>query len=284
MRETRKQQAEQTLEALERGAYRNARGEQVVLADALRACVAHTRCYSAEAVMRLEVERLGAARQASAAVIEVTQETTLQASARLARGGEWRRVGVLNFASARHPGGGFQSGAQAQEESLARASGLFASLSACPEFYAAHQRERSLLYSDRMIHSPACPVFRTDDGAWLETPYSVDVVTSPAPNAGALHAHDAPELALVPDTVRRRSGRVLALLAHAGCDALVLGAWGCGVFGNDPHTVAAAFAGHLEPGSPLVGRFDLIVFAVYDTQPERNVYRAFHQQFATHHA
>jgi uncharacterized protein (TIGR02452 family) len=170
MRETRKQQAEQTLQALERGAYRNAKGEQVVLADALRACVAHTHGNSAEAAMRLETELFRAARRASTAVIGVTQETFLQASARLARGGEWRRVGVLNFASAYQPGGDFQSGAPAQEESLARASGLYASLSTCPEFYAAHQRECSLSYSDRMIHSPACPVFRTDDGAWLETP------------------------------------------------------------------------------------------------------------------
>jgi uncharacterized protein (TIGR02452 family) len=52
---------------------------------------------------------------------------------------------------------------------------------------------------------------------------------------------------------------------------LVLGAWGCGVFGNEPATVAAAFATALRH-SPW---FDEIIFAVLDRQRAAPIYTAF---------
>jgi uncharacterized protein (TIGR02452 family) len=54
----------------------------------------------------------------------------------------------------------------------------------------------------------------------------------------------------------------------------VLGAWGCGVFRNDPRVVAAAFAGHLRRG-PWSGRFERVVFSVLDTSPSRETFAAF---------
>ena len=69
---------------------------------------------------------------------------------------------------------------------MARSSGLYHSLLKCQSYYHYHRVHRSGLYSDRMIHSPHCPVFRRDDGTLLEQPYFVDFVTAPAPNAGAV--------------------------------------------------------------------------------------------------
>ena len=152
----------------------------------------------------------------------------------------------MNFASAKNPGGGFLNGSQAQEESLARSSAMHASLLRAWEFYERHRVLPSLLYSDAMTLSPNCPIIRDDDGALLEEPRLATFITSPAPNAGAIANNRPQELPLIPDVLRRRSEFVLALAASQGYKCLVLGAWGCGVFRNDPRVVAAAFAEHLR--------------------------------------
>src|SRR5919108_730072 len=76
----------------------------------------------------------------------------------------------LNFASAKHPGGGFLGGARAQEETLARASGLYASLVGNP-MYAFHKAQDDPMYSNYAIYAPDVPVLRTDEGLLLSEPY-----------------------------------------------------------------------------------------------------------------
>ena len=95
-------------------------------------------------------------------------------------------IGVLNFASAKKPGGGFINGAQAQEESIARSSTLYPSLTS-PEgrkFYTHFQADRdNAYYTHAMVYSPAVVLFRGDMGD-LKKPIDVDVLTSAAVNAG----------------------------------------------------------------------------------------------------
>jgi uncharacterized protein (TIGR02452 family) len=157
---------------------------------------------------------------------------------------------------------------------LARSSALHASLLRSREFYERHRSSRSLLYSDAMILSPGCPVFRDDDGNLLESPRHVTFITSPAPNRGAAATNAPHELPLIPDVFGRRSEYVLALAAAHGYKRLVLGAWGCGVFRNDPAIVARAFASHLRHGA-WFGRFERVVFSVLDTSPARATLAAF---------
>lgn len=189
---------------------------------------------------------------------------------------------MLNFASARNPGGGFLGGSQAQEESLARSSALYASLTceAAQPYYAHHRGERSALYSDRMILSPECPVLRSDDGELLDKPYRVDILTSAAPNAGALTAHRSPDIERVPSVLATRASKVLALAAHSGCEHLVLGAWGCGVFANDPRMVAQVFATLLTEDGPYRGRFATVSFSVRDGVEGQPVLTAFRDALA----
>jgi uncharacterized protein (TIGR02452 family) len=203
----------------------------------------------------------------------VHQATTLEAAGQLA--GQYQRVAVLNFASARNPGGGFLGGSQAQEESLARSSGLYTCLTQFKEMYSFNARPESTgLYSDHLIYSPAVPVLRADNGQWLPQPQLLDIITAPAVNAGAL-ARNSPELLpqLVP-TMRQRLRLVLAVAARHGVEALVLGAWGCGVFGNEPGQVAELFAEVLaEPG--VRARFRHLDFAIFDPKPPHSVLQAF---------
>ncbi|MFC5181455.1 TIGR02452 family protein [Actinomadura harenae] len=265
-REPRRAQARQTLEILERGGYRAPSGHEVDLSGALRASVDGTVLHRPEELAAMLSLLPPVADDAPRTRVEVTTETTLQAARRLGEGDGTEDPLALNFASAKNPGGGFLNGAHAQEEGLARASGLYASQRAAREYYEVHRELRDPLYTDHMIYSPGVPVFRTDTGALLDEPYSVAFITSPAPNRGATRDDD--KLAALPGVLRQRALKVLAAAAAHGHRRIVLGAWGCGVFRNDPSEVAEAFAAALRPdGGPFARRFETVVLAVYDTAP-----------------
>jgi uncharacterized protein (TIGR02452 family) len=272
-RSTRKELAEQTVAIVERGSYQSAGGRVIDIAEPVRACLDTTRFFPPEELKRLRQEVLARPVKGFATTLEVVNETTLAGVARLLSE-EQGPVAALNFASARNPGGGFLNGSQAQEESLARSSALYASLLRAWEYYERHRASPSLLYSDAMILSPDCPVFRDDDGRLLEEPRRVTFLTSPAPNAGAAADNRPEEVPLIPEVFRRRSEYVLALAASHGYRHLVLGAWGCGVFRNDPEVVAAAFVDHLRHGT-WSGRFERVVFSVLDSSPSRETLAAF---------
>ncbi|GAA1986148.1 TIGR02452 family protein [Kitasatospora viridis] len=198
--------------------------------------------------------------QGPAPRLEVTGEGSLQAAARLVgEGGE--PVGVLNFASARNPGGGYLRGARAQEEDLCRGALLYSCLLRVPEHYAAHRASSDLRYSHRVVFSPGVPVIRDGRGELLAAPHRVSFVTAPAPNAGQLALRSQGSPAELAELLTERAHRVLAVAARHGVRRLVLGAWGCGVFRNDPAQVADAFGSALERYGPA---FERVVFAVLD--------------------
>ncbi|MFB6612915.1 TIGR02452 family protein [Streptomyces sp. NPDC085524] len=268
--------ARENAEILAAGGYRTRSGRHVELAAALGKAKAKTRIYGPKRVIPDgEILRGGAA-----TAFEVTGESSTVAARRLAAGGLETpagvpRVAVLNFASARNPGGGYVRGAKAQEEALCRASALYETLLEAPEYYEVHRAERSTFYTDRVIHSPGVPVFRDDRGALLETPFLAGFLTSPAPNAGTIRRQEPDRAAEIPQALARRARLVLEVAVHEGYQRLVLGAWGCGVFRNDPDEVARAFAGLLT--GRFRGSFDRVVFAVLDRDPAPR--RAFERAF-----
>jgi uncharacterized protein (TIGR02452 family) len=255
----------ETLAILESGRYTSPRGVAVEIGPALAAAVAGTRVYRPDELPALLAggERPPAGPRAS---IEVTAETTQRALQRLHEEGAPEFV-ALNFASARNPGGGFLRGAKAQEEDLARASALYPCLLAARAYYDANRLEPSVLYTDHLIYSPAVPFFRAGAPALLEQPFLASVITAPAPNAGQALARDPRAGPAIDAALERRAGAVLAVARAEGHRHLVLGAWGCGVFRNDPAAVAEVFAGWLS-SSAFAGAFERVVFAVYG--PDRN--------------
>ncbi|MET8572384.1 TIGR02452 family protein [Streptomyces sp. NPDC004783] len=256
--------ARRTEQIVEAGAYRTPGGREVPLAAAVEAAREGTRVYGPEPV---EVRRAPPA----ATVVEVTGESSLEAARRL--GGE---VAVLNFASARNPGGGYLNGAQAQEEALCRASALYTCLLRARAFYDHHRAHRDPFYTDRVIHSPAVPVFRDDRGVLLERPYTAGFLTAAAPNAGVV-ARTAPQR--TGELGAALAERVLETAAAHGYRRLVLGAWGCGVFRNDPAQVAGAFRALLGPGGRFAPAFERVTFGILDRTPGGTVRSAFERAF-----
>ncbi|MBD2457405.1 TIGR02452 family protein [Nostoc sp. FACHB-87] len=271
--------AKSTLEILEIGSYISPNGHQVHIHQELQSCLDSTKCYSPENLCKIESEVFKSLPPFSDTEFEVRNETTLMGSERIAKSGKLPQIGVLNFASAKNPGGGFLKGAQAQEESLARSSALYKSLLKCREYYDFHRSERSLLYSNWMIYSPSCPVFKNDDGELLEQPYFVNFITSPAPNAGMIQKNQQHLSLQIPEVLMSRALKVLSLAAEHGCDTLILGAWGCGVFKNDPAIVAQIFADILLPGGQFWGRFQRVIFSVLDNSKQQQTFAEFDKRF-----
>jgi uncharacterized protein (TIGR02452 family) len=273
-RDTRKKIAESTLAALEQGAYQTADNHRVPLAEAQLAAQTGSLLYrpnQADELLRELDQPAG-----PLAEVRVYQATTLEAVAELAKQGG--RVGCLNFASARNPGGGFLGGSQAQEESLARSSGLYPCLTQFQEMYAYNaRRDSTCLYSDYLIYSPGVPVFRGEAGEWLAEPMAIDFITAPAVNAGALRRNSPELLPQLRPTTQHRLRLVLAAAARHGIDSLVLGAWGCGVFGNEPSEVAGLFAEALAE-ERIRGRFRRIDFAISDRKPPHDTLQAFENE------
>ena len=203
--------------------------------------------------------------------ITVENETTIDAIIRLAS--EETSLMCLNFASAKNPGGGFLGGSAAQEESLARSSGLYACIEPQQAYYQANRNLRSCLYTDHIIYSPAVPFFKDDEGTLLDNPVFLGVITAPAVNYGALAKNEPEKLSQAEPIMKRRVGRMLSICNEHGHDHLILGAWGCGVFRNDPKKMASYFAEYLLDGE-FCGVFRKVHFAVLDRR-DSGIFEAF---------
>ncbi|HIZ83758.1 MAG TPA: TIGR02452 family protein [Firmicutes bacterium] len=186
---------------------------------------------------------------------------------------------LMNFADPYTPGGGYLIGAAAQEEDICRRTTLYASLSH-QEAYEVYRLNRILhrpADTGCMIWSPNVYIFRDDMLRRTEDIAEISVLSLPAPNLNGAAAQMRPEE--VERVMLRRMENFFMKAAAEGCRLLVLGAWGCGVFGHDPHRVADCFYRTLfEKG--LGAFFQEIVFAVLDHTPEQRNFRAFAEKFS----
>jgi uncharacterized protein (TIGR02452 family) len=203
-------------------------------------------------------------------VVQIANETTLGAGRRLVDRG--LRPLALNFANWIVPGGGFLTGARAQEEVLCRSSALYRTLLDDP-MYEAHRQNPQPQSTDWAILSPNVPVFRKDDGTSLDYPWLLSFITCAAPYAPGVGQPRAGDL------LQRRIHRFLAIARAYGYCTLVLGAWGCGAFENDPVRTAADFRSALE--HEFSGAFSEVVFAITDWSQERRFLGPFRDVLAS---
>jgi uncharacterized protein (TIGR02452 family) len=209
-------------------------------------------------------------------LVTVTNHRTLEAAGLIHEKNPDKRIGVLNFASATNPGGGVVWGSSAQEESLCRCSTLYPVLnqkSLLVNYYDFHRSRQNSLYTDRCIYTPSVKVIKsdTDYPERLDSNrfFDVDVITCAAPNLR--HAEPISDAELERLHLQR-GRRILDVAVENKIDCLVLGAFGCGAFRNNPQVVAKVYAKLMEE---FKGAFDLVEFAVFYWGNEITNYKAF---------
>ena len=184
-------------------------------------------------------------------------------------------MAVLNFASSTNPGGGVINGSSAQEECLCRTSTLYKSLSskeAVGLFYEPHRAELDGFYNDDIIYTPQVAVFKTDEELPKNLPlkdrFFVNVITCAAPNLSRIKEAGLPcsEERLREVFMKRMKRIVEVALANAN-DTLILGAFGCGAFGNDARLVAECWKEVLKD---YLHAFKIIEFAVFCKGDDKN--------------
>jgi uncharacterized protein (TIGR02452 family) len=179
---------------------------------------------------------------------------------------------ALNFANGTETGGGFLRGATAQEEALCRSSGLYATLIDDPMYEFHRKRDLWAEASDWAILSPNVPVFRDDRGMELDVPWLLSFITCAAPYAPSVGYPRSGAM------LQKRIVRVLSVALAYGYTELILGAWGCGAFGNDLQSTASDFRSALE--GEFAGTFGRVVFAITDWSPERRFLGPFRAVFS----
>lgn len=221
--------------------------------------------------------------------ISVTRDRSYQAAMRLAKENPGKKIAVMNFANAFHAGGGVTRGASAQEECLCRCSTLYPLLyrrSLRDSYYKHHHDLNTSKASDSLIYTEGVVICKTDDehpkrmvqDDWVK----VDVITIAAPD---LRTKSNMYAAIVGNGSFMNNAELFGyhvkhaihmftVAASKGADILVLGAFGCGAFQNDPSVVARAYKVALEE-FPKV--FDKIEFAVYCSPRDQRNYEEFHK-------
>ena len=205
-----------------------------------------------------------------------------------------KKVCVLNFASASNPGGGVEKGASAQEECLCRTSTLYFSLNTKEMrdgFYGPHRRMRNPIHNDDIIYTPDVVVLKTDTDKPVrrkeEEWFKVDVISCAAPNLRNMPSNsynsgdgDLPARPTDDELYQiqfRRFKRILEVAAAMKEEVLILGAFGCGAFENNPSVVAKAAKDAVELYKK---NFEIIEFAVFCTPDRKENYEAFRKAFS----
>lgn len=266
--------ASQTMEMLNNGFYINKNNQRVEIKEVLDFAISQSKLYKPDDFQTLEVNvKAILENRKFHTAVEVINESTIAAAIRLANE---PNLACLNFASAKNPGGGFLGGAQAQEESIARASGLYPCINQMQEMYSYNRRLKTCLYSDYTIFSKDVPIIRNNEDELLDNFFKVSIITAPAVNTGVVKQREPENIHRIEDVMRRRITMILNIALVNNIEALILGAWGCGVFQNDPNTIAQLFAEQLN--GTYNKAFKKITFAILDN-PKKATIATFEKAF-----
>lgn len=258
------------------------------LKEAIEYSVAKTKVYGEE--KKIKLDSIALEKFKKDCVITVSTCRSLEAAQRQKREQSGIKIGVLNFASATNPGGGVTKGSNAQEECLCRCSTLYPVLKQkelWKNYYEFHRKKTDTIYTDTCIYTPDIYVIKTDQNVPEQLPeeewYKVDIISCAAPNlrekpnnymnpgnAQNKKAEVTEEKLL--EIHKKRGRKILECAIRNQIECLILGAFGCGAFCNNPQIVATAYKSIL----PMYRRaFQKIEFAVYCSPKDKRNFEIF---------
>lgn len=143
---------------------------------------------------------------------------------------------VLNFSSYKNPGGMFYEGSKAQEECLCHESYLYNVLKEIKDFYEWNKKNlNKALYKNRAIYSKNVRFLRGEESV------RVDVLTCASPNFKAANKYKNVTREENHEVLKNRIKFIKNICENHEVKTLILGAYGCGVFRQDPYEVALLF-------------------------------------------
>lgn len=173
------------------------------------------------------------------------------------------KTAVLNFANFTVPGGGYTGGTVVgQEEALCMNTTLYPVLKSFKDdFYEVHKKiVNHGLYMSDMLYSPGIRFKDNED-------ISIDVITAAAPFARQA-LQEGIDQRIINDTIFDRLRLIFIIAAMHQVDRLIIGAYGCGTFGNDTEWVATCV-------KKLTDRYGKFFKEVVNPIPDWKTYNAF---------
>lgn len=275
-RQDRVELAKSNLNKFTNGEYRNKQGMIVKINHLIDVCNASTILYRKYPTLEVkELQELKTKVKSELTNMSVTSETTIAACLRLRK--EFPDVNIVaqNFASANHPGGGFLTGAIAQEEACAYASTLYTSLAQdkIKTFYDENKRTGAYrMYNNDIIWSPNVAIIRNDiNHQFLDEPCLINFISCPgvnnkvAPKSSNVDARSKWDLKSN-NVMEHRIRGILTVAKYHNAQILVLGSFACGVFAQDPNIVAKLYAKVLNEFA-----FQNIIFAIPSSTSNNHV-------------
>ncbi len=198
-----------------------------------------------------------------------------------AQGESEPKILVLNMASATHAGGRVREGASAQEEELCRRTSLLLSLEStdAKRYYDYNNAKKKRMGTDSVIISPHVEVIKNAAFELMPEPFCISVISASAPmvrlGLEGKSQNDYEEM------LYKRIYGMLLVAARENYRHLILGAFGCGVFGNDAALVSDLFSRAFRELSECGCTFDSVDFAVLCRVDNDYNFREFCRNFST---
>jgi len=249
-----------SLEALDicsNGRYKNKKGEEIEIREKIIKSIQETESF--DPTIQFYYKK----NEPKQGKIYVIAEKSVDCAIRLRYKYPNHRIALLNFANPYQPGGGFLGGAIAQEECICRATALYPSICRRNEFFDYNINVSDSYGSDYLIFSPNVPIFKNDSYEPLECPLEVSMITSAAVIAFRIKSTSLlkKDLDMINTTMHQRIKKIIELAIYKKVQVLILGAFGCGAFGNDPDEVAKSFKYWLIE-KKMLEFFDEVVFPI----------------------